>query len=86
LALEPTGEIDTVLAALQALPGVGPWTAQYIALRALGWPDAFPHSDAGLLKALGTRDPTQALQRAQIWRPYRGYAAIHLWRHGLPRQ
>ncbi len=86
LVLEPTGEIDTVLAALQALPGVGPWTAQYIALRALGWPDAFPHSDAGLLKALGTRDPTQALQRAQIWRPYRGYAAIHLWRHGLPRQ
>lgn len=86
LVLEPTGEIDAVLAALQALPGVGSWTAQYIALRALGWPDAFPHSDAGLLKALGTRDPKQALQRALIWRPYRGYAAIHLWRHGLPGQ
>lgn len=84
LALEPTTEIDAPMAALKAIPGVGEWTAQYVALRALGWPDAFPESDAGLLKALGTRSPRQAGQRAQIWRPYRGYAAIHLWSHGMP--
>jgi len=83
LTLEPTTEIDAVMATLKAIPGVGEWTAQYVALRALGWPDAFPDSDAGLLKALGTRSPRQAGQRAQIWRPYRGYAAIHLWSHGM---
>ena len=83
LTLEPTTEIDSALAALRAIAGVGEWTAQYIALRALGWPDAFPDSDAGLLKALETRSPRQAGQRAQIWRPYRGYAAIHLWSHGI---
>ena len=82
LVLEPTADIDTALAALKAIPGVGEWTAQYVALRALGWPDAFPGSDAGLLKALGTRNPRQANQIAQRWRPFRAYAALHLWHRG----
>lgn len=82
LVLEPTADIETALAALKSIPGVGEWTAQYVALRALDWPDAFPASDAGLLKALGTRNPRQASQMAEIWRPFRGYAALHLWRRG----
>ncbi len=81
LSLAPTSEIESTLAALKRLPGVGEWTAQYIALRALGWPDAFPESDAGLLRAMGTRNPRQARQWAESWRPFRGYAAMHLWHH-----
>lgn len=70
-----------------ALPGIGPWTAQYIALRALGHPDAFPAEDLVLQKALpadGTRMAAKALAaRAQAWRPWRGYAVIHLWRDSV---
>ncbi|HEU5283544.1 MAG TPA: AlkA N-terminal domain-containing protein, partial [Burkholderiales bacterium] len=53
LRLEPSADITATLAALRAIPGIGTWTAQYIAMRALAWPDAFPHSDYGVLKALG---------------------------------
>ena len=71
-----------------ALPGIGPWTAQYIALRALGHPDAFPVEDLVLQKALpadGTRMTPKALAaRAESWRPWRGYAVIHLWRDSVP--
>ncbi|WP_342317120.1 AlkA N-terminal domain-containing protein [Lysobacter sp. FW306-1B-D06B] len=71
-----------------ALPGIGPWTAQYIALRALGHPDAFPVEDLVLQKALpadGTRMTAKALgARAQAWSPWRGYAVIHLWRDCVP--
>ncbi|BDU15832.1 DNA-3-methyladenine glycosylase 2 family protein [Lysobacter auxotrophicus] len=71
-----------------ALPGIGPWTAQYIALRALGHPDAFPVEDLVLQKALpadGTRLTAKALAaRAEAWRPWRGYAVIHLWRDSVP--
>ena len=67
-----------------ALPGIGPWTAQYIAMRALGHPDAFPAEDLVLQKALpgdGSRLTARALSaRAQAWRPWRAYAVIHLWR------
>jgi AraC family transcriptional regulator of adaptative response / DNA-3-methyladenine glycosylase II len=66
------------------LPGIGDWTAQYIALRALHEPDAFPASDVGLLRAmdesLGKRaTPDDLLAMAQSWRPWRAYAAQHLW-------
>ncbi|MGH6933268.1 MAG: DNA-3-methyladenine glycosylase 2 family protein [Dongiaceae bacterium] len=68
---------------LLAIAGIGPWTAEYIALRALGNPDAFPGSDLGLLKAARRHDPAMtaaALGRwAERWRPWRGYAATHLW-------
>ena len=70
-------------AALHAIPGIGDWTAATIALRALGAPDAFPAGDLGLRRALaaGSALPTPAavLRRAEAWRPWRGYAAIHLW-------
>ena len=68
---------------LCALPGIGPWTAQYIALRAFGEADAFPASDLGLLKAplwgAGGITAKQLSVRAEAWRPWRAYAAVHLW-------
>jgi AraC family transcriptional regulator of adaptative response / DNA-3-methyladenine glycosylase II len=64
---------------LLALPGVGPWTADYIAMRALGWPDAFPAGDLGIRKALGGVSAMECEQRSQRWRPWRAYAAAHLW-------
>jgi AraC family transcriptional regulator of adaptative response / DNA-3-methyladenine glycosylase II len=82
--LEPSEDLDAIARRLRALPGVGEWTAQYIALRGLKHPDAFPASDLGILRALagpGGRRPTpaEALARAEAWRPYRAYAAQHLW-------
>jgi AraC family transcriptional regulator of adaptative response / DNA-3-methyladenine glycosylase II len=80
LALEPGADVESTLARLRSLPGIGDWTAQYIAMRALNWPDAFPHSDYGVLKALGEKDPRKALAQAARWRPWRGYAVMHLWK------
>lgn len=65
---------------LSAVPGVGPWTVEYVALRAMGDPDAFPAHDLVLRQALGGVTAAQALRRAEVWRPWRGYAAQHLWR------
>jgi AraC family transcriptional regulator of adaptative response / DNA-3-methyladenine glycosylase II len=79
LTLDPTADPAATLSSLAALPGVGPWTAQYIGMRALGWPDAFPESDLGILKALGTTRPAVARERAEAWRPWRAYAVMHLW-------
>ena len=79
----PRASLDSAIAALKALPGVGEWTAQYIALRELREPDAFPQADIGLLRALevdGVRpSPAELLARAEAWRPWRAYAAQHLW-------
>ena len=61
------------------LPGIGPWTANYIAMRALGDPDAFPASDLGLLKAARVSSPRKLKELAESWRPWRSYAAMHLW-------
>jgi AraC family transcriptional regulator of adaptative response / DNA-3-methyladenine glycosylase II len=58
---------------------VGDWTAQVVAMRALGDPDAFPAGDLGVLQALGVASPRQAAERAEAWRPWRAYAALHLW-------
>jgi AraC family transcriptional regulator of adaptative response / DNA-3-methyladenine glycosylase II len=73
---------DTV-SRLRAIRGVGEWTAQYIALRGAREPDAFPAGDLGLLRgaAAGAARPTpaQLLERAERWRPFRAYAAQHLW-------
>jgi AraC family transcriptional regulator of adaptative response / DNA-3-methyladenine glycosylase II len=79
LRLEPGVEVETTLEALERLPGIGDWTAHYIAMRALGWPDAFPHLDLGLRKALGGVAPKEVLRRAEAWRPWRAYAAMQLW-------
>jgi AraC family transcriptional regulator, regulatory protein of adaptative response / DNA-3-methyladenine glycosylase II len=82
LALHPGAPLESTMDALRALPGVGEWTAQVVAMRALAWPDAFPASDIGVLNALGTRDIKQVTEQAQAWRPWRAYAVMQLW-HGL---
>jgi AraC family transcriptional regulator, regulatory protein of adaptative response / DNA-3-methyladenine glycosylase II len=64
---------------LMSIPGIGTWTAQYIAMRALGSPDAFPHMDYGVNKALVPRTPKEILALAESWRPWRSYATINLW-------
>lgn len=64
---------------LMTVPGIGPWTAQYIAMRAMGWPDAFPYTDYGVKKALEPRTPKEILDLAEAWRPWRSYATINLW-------
>lgn len=80
LVLTPNADIEATLDRLRALPGVGEWTAQYIAMRALAWPDAFPHTDLGVMKALGEKDPKRVLAAGEAWRPWRAYAVMHLWR------
>jgi AraC family transcriptional regulator of adaptative response / DNA-3-methyladenine glycosylase II len=64
---------------LMALPGIGSWTAEYIAMRALRWPDAFPATDLGLRKALGGAAQWQVQEMSIAWRPWRAYAVMHLW-------
>ncbi len=80
IRLVPTADLDATLLALREVRGVGPWTAQYIAMRALAWPDAFPHPDVALLKALHADTPAAALAHAERWRPWRAYAVLHLWK------
>lgn len=77
--LDPAADVESTLAALSALPGIGEWTAHYIAMRALHWPDAFPPGDVAVLKALGC-SRAEALAQAERWRPWRAYAVIHLWK------
>ncbi|MFT3915202.1 MAG: AlkA N-terminal domain-containing protein [Anaeromyxobacteraceae bacterium] len=79
LALDRGGDLEATRAALLALPGVGPWTAEVIAMRALGAPDAFPAGDLGVWQALGVRSAREAEARAERWRPWRAYATAHLW-------
>jgi AraC family transcriptional regulator of adaptative response / DNA-3-methyladenine glycosylase II len=73
------GAVDATLERLVALPGVGPWTAHYLAMRALGWPDAFPETDLGLRRALGGVSGREARALAEPWRPWRAYGVTHLW-------
>lgn len=80
IKLEPGVDIERTMAKLKELPGIGEWTAQYIAMRALSWPDAFPHTDLGIYRALGESNPKRVLERAEAWRPWRSYAAMHLWK------
>jgi AraC family transcriptional regulator of adaptative response / DNA-3-methyladenine glycosylase II len=70
---------EAAMAALVALPGIGPWTAHYLGMRVLGWPDAFPASDLGVRKALGVDTARAAEERASAFRPWRAYAVLHLW-------
>ncbi len=80
---EPGRDLDAAVARLCAVRGIGEWTAQYIAMRALREPDAFPTADIGLLRALATPagrpTPAALLARAAHWRPWRAYAVLHLW-------
>jgi AraC family transcriptional regulator of adaptative response / DNA-3-methyladenine glycosylase II len=77
--LEPGVDAEATIEQLKQLPGIGDWTAHYIAMRALRWPDAFPHSDLGLRKALGETSSKRILEIAENWRPWRAYALMHLW-------
>jgi len=81
---EPLATIEDTVARLCAIRGVGDWTAHYIALRAAREPDAFPSSDIGLLRGAADRkgvrpSATELAARAERWRPWRAYAAQHLW-------
>jgi AraC family transcriptional regulator of adaptative response / DNA-3-methyladenine glycosylase II len=77
--LEAGADPDLVIAQLRELPGIGDWTAHYVAMRALRWPDAFPTADLGLLKAWGTSSPRSLNSAAKAWQPWRAYAAMYLW-------
>jgi len=83
LQLGANGDVPATIAALKALPGIGDWTAQYIAMRALRWPDAFPAGDVALHKALGVQGQPQAARAAEeqsaAWRPWRSYAVLRAW-------
>jgi AraC family transcriptional regulator of adaptative response / DNA-3-methyladenine glycosylase II len=80
----PFGNIEDTVARLRAIRGIGEWTAQYIALRAIREMDAFPATDIGLLRGVASIDGEKTtsailLSRAELWRPWRAYAAQHLW-------
>jgi AraC family transcriptional regulator, regulatory protein of adaptative response / DNA-3-methyladenine glycosylase II len=87
IKFEEIVDSDEFLRSLCEIPGIGPWTAQYVAMRALGEPDAFPPSDLGLLRALNVDSSRELDRRSQPWRPWRAYAAMYLWRMGgRPRE
>ena len=79
LMLEAGASPEETIERLVALPGIGRWTAEYIAMRALGWPDAFPHGDVALRNCLGGVTASRADELSQAWRPWRSYATLHLW-------
>jgi AraC family transcriptional regulator of adaptative response / DNA-3-methyladenine glycosylase II len=81
--------LEDAIVKLRSLPGIGEWTAQYIAMRELREPDAFPAADIGLLRAMADESgrrpsPAELLARSERWRPWRAYAALHLWAAGGP--
>jgi AraC family transcriptional regulator, regulatory protein of adaptative response / DNA-3-methyladenine glycosylase II len=88
LHLHGGADVNATVAALRELPGIGDWTAQYIAMRALRWPDAFPAGDVALHKALGVQGHKQPAREAeaasQAWRPWRSYAVIRAWQSMTP--
>lgn len=79
VCLNPTVDVAAALERLRAVPGIGEWTVQYSAMRALAWPDAFPHTDLGVMKALGETRASRVLAAAERWRPWRAYAVMHFW-------
>jgi AraC family transcriptional regulator of adaptative response / DNA-3-methyladenine glycosylase II len=78
--LGPGGDVEAAITKLQSIAGVGTWTAHYIAMRALRWPDAFLANDRIVLKAMNETRPSRALARSEAWRPWRAYAVMHLWK------
>src|SRR6478735_7365128 len=86
IALDRGADRDDVRRALLAIPGIGPWTADYIALRALGHPDVFLPTDIGIRDALAGlgRDPSTAAELAEGWAPWRSYAQLYLWQTLTP--
>jgi AraC family transcriptional regulator of adaptative response / DNA-3-methyladenine glycosylase II len=87
LSLNGSADVPATIAALKELPGIGDWTAQYIAMRALRWPDAFPAADVALHKVMGVQHHKQAARLAEaastVWKPWRSYAVIRAWTGGI---
>jgi AraC family transcriptional regulator of adaptative response / DNA-3-methyladenine glycosylase II len=81
IRLGPGADPEREMKNMAALPGFGPWTVQYLSMRALGWPNAFPHTDYGVKKALGNIRPKDILALAEGWSPWRSYATLCLWNH-----
>jgi AraC family transcriptional regulator of adaptative response / DNA-3-methyladenine glycosylase II len=79
ISFEGIIDSNAFLARLCNIPGIGAWTAQYVAMRALGEPDAFPPGDLGLIRALGLANSRELNKRAEAWRPWRAYACMYLW-------
>jgi 3-methyladenine DNA glycosylase/8-oxoguanine DNA glycosylase len=79
ISFDGVADSDAFLKRLCEIPGIGKWTAQYVAMRALGEPDAFPSGDLGLLRALDLESSGELERRAEAWRPWRAYAAMYLW-------
>lgn len=79
LTLQHPDSLPATLSALTDLPGIGDWTAQYIAMRALRWPDAFPAADTALHKGMGVHNAREALAKAAPYAPWRAYACQHWW-------
>jgi len=79
ITLSPHADPGREMEKLLKLPGFGPWTVHYIAMRALAWPDVFPHTDHGLKKALAGMSPEEMQTLAKTWSPWRSYATITLW-------
>jgi len=82
LTLDGNADVPATITALKALPGIGDWTAQYIAMRAMRWPDAFPAGDVALQKALGVKSEREAERASQAWKPWRSYAVVRAWHQG----
>jgi AraC family transcriptional regulator of adaptative response / DNA-3-methyladenine glycosylase II len=78
--LQPGVDYESTVAQLTSLTGIGEWTAEYIAMRCLAWPDAFPHGDLGIRKVLGLNSKKAMLQETDKYRPWRAYAAMHMWK------
>jgi AraC family transcriptional regulator of adaptative response / DNA-3-methyladenine glycosylase II len=76
---ETVADPERLIDRLLDLPGIGPWTAHYIAMRGLGWPDAFPDGDLGVCRALGDVSPRRLREMGERWRPWRAYAVMQLW-------
>jgi AraC family transcriptional regulator of adaptative response / DNA-3-methyladenine glycosylase II len=79
--------LESFVTEFSAIAGIGEWTAHYVAMRALGEPDAFPASDLVLLRTIagieGSTTAKALWERAEAWRPWRSYAAMHLWTEAL---
>ncbi|HEX6314289.1 MAG TPA: AlkA N-terminal domain-containing protein [Gemmatimonadaceae bacterium] len=80
LSFGPDVDVSRFMRRMLDVRGIGPWTAEYIAMRALHWPDAFPASDLVLRRAAGNLTTAQLTRRAEAWRPWRSYAAMQLWK------
>ena len=79
LSFSPSADPFKGMQKLEKIPGLGPWTVQYIGMRAFGWPDAFLHTDHGVKAAFPGFKSQEILQLSQAWKPWRSYATVNLW-------